>query len=149
MGLFSPRGRTPLVRINGTLNHDKQIQILKQFVLPFKHTFYPGCTNFLYQHDGCGPHRAKKVSIFLDAKSVNVLFQPEQSPDLNPIENVWSIIRQRLRLQENYSSNADALFTQLCEIWNALPSTYSKNLLESMNNRCNDVLSVTGRASKY
>ena len=83
--LFSARGRTPLVRINGTLNQDKYIQILKQFVLPFKDMSYPGCTNFMYQHEGCGPHRAEKVSILLDAKDVNVLPWLTQSPDLNPI----------------------------------------------------------------
>ncbi len=144
MGLFSARGRSPSVRICETLNQSKYIEILKLCVLPFKKKYHSRSTDFIYQHGGCGPHRATLVATFLDAEKVDMLSCPFQSPDLNPIENVWGTIKRKLREQHMYPSTADALFQELCSIWNALPDTYFTDLLSSMANRCkaiaNDVL---------
>ena len=127
-GMFSARGRSPLVRISGTLNQEKYINILKIYVLPFKSVYHNGDNEFLYQHDGCRPHRAKTVSESLEAKGVDVLPWTSKSLDLNPIENVWPIMKRRLRKPDNYN--------QLCCIWNGLPYDYLSTLADSMVSRC-------------
>ena len=114
-GMFSSSGRSPLVRIPGTLNQDKYINILQQYVLQFKTVYRPGKNDFLYQHVGCGPHRAKKVSLFLEAKGEEVLPWPAQSSDMNPIENVWAIMKRKLRKLDKYPTTSDELFNCLCE----------------------------------
>lgn len=148
-GLFSARGRSPLVLIDGTLNQFKYIEILSKYVLPFKTEFHPGNNEFLYQHDGCGPHRAKKVSAFLEAKGVEVLPWPAQSPDLNPIEHVWSIMKRRLRQLQKYPTTRDELFKHLCCIWDGLPDTYFSSSVLSMGSRCTAIKNVSGKSSKY
>jgi len=147
-GMFSAHGRSPLVRISGTLNQHKYINILQQYVLPFKTTVYPSNAAFTYQHDGCGPHRAKRVGEFLNANGVDVLPWPAQSPDLNPIENV-AIMKRRLRERSKYPTTPDSLFLVLCEIWDALPEAYFIKLAHSMVHRCKAVANVSGNSTKY
>ena len=85
---FSARGRTPLIRINGTLNKEKYQTILESVLKPFIQKYHAGNNQFIFQQDGCGLHRAKSIKACIDANRINLMNRPAQSPDLNPIENV-------------------------------------------------------------
>ena len=89
----------------------------------------------MYQLDWCGPHHAKRVKAFFDAKSVNVLPWPAQSLDSNPIENVLSIMIRHLPMLPKYPTTADKLSELLCDLWNELPDDYFKKLSDSMVRR--------------
>ena len=132
---FSMYGRTPLVRINGTLNQVKYREILENNLLPFARKFHGGVDNIVFQQDNCGPHRAKSVAKYLSENGISLLYWTPQSPDLNPIENAWAILKRRLRLSDTYPSNINALFYELSKIWNALPDSYFRNLVASMGRR--------------
>ncbi len=62
--LLSERGRSPLVQIQGTLNQLKYIEIMNQYELPFKADYHCRITDFVNQHDGYRPHRAKRYLNF-------------------------------------------------------------------------------------
>ncbi len=94
---------------------------------------------FLSQHDGCRQHRAKRVAAFLDANGVNVVPCPAQSPDLNPIENVWAIMKGHISILSKYPTTADKLLQHLCEIWNGLPGDYFIKLSHSNIQHCNAI----------
>ena len=148
-GAFSALGRTPLVRINGTLNKDKYIEILKQYIEPFSVSKHGSLKHVVFQQDNCGPHHAKSVSNYLQSTGITTMKWPPQSPDLNPIENVWGLLKQKLRQRSTYPSNADALFELLQSEWDKLPNSYFYNLVRSMPSRAQAVLDNNGRSTKY
>ena len=47
-------------------------------------------------HDGAPSHTARATRALLQANRINALPWPSLSPDLNPIENIWDVIDQRL-----------------------------------------------------
>ena len=74
---------------------------------------------------------------------------PAQSPDLNPIENVWGLMKFQLRKRSKHPSNPVHLFQILNEIWNALPDSYFTTLIASMLNRVRSVRQNKGQSTKY
>ena len=146
---FSMFGRTTLVRINGSLNQWKYRDILEEHSLPFANKYHGGTDHFIFQHDNCGPHRAKSIKSYMSSKHISLLPWPAQSPDLNPIENLWAILKKKLRTQDRYPSNVDALYNQLSTIWDTLPEVYIKNLVVSMSRCADAVKRGRGSSTKY
>jgi hypothetical protein len=66
---------------------------------------------------------------------------------LNPIENLWSIIDDKLRFRQ--CNNEDELFAVLEEAWNALQPVLLSTLVCSMTARCNAVIKNKGFPTKY
>ncbi len=145
---FSIYGRTPLIRIEGTLNQQKYIKILREQLLPFASTFHGGTNCFIFQQDGCDPHRAKSVRSYLDAEGIELPPWPAQIPDMNPIKNTWAILKRNLRQQSMYPTSKDCLFTRLSEVWDAIPSKYFEKLVASMNTRVTTLRTVKGLSTK-
>ena len=70
---------------------------------------------------------------------------PAVPPDLNPIENVWAVMKTELR-KLPMSTDSDELFVRLVEIWNgidALPAVLSKR------RRLASTIDVDGGHKKY
>ena len=148
-GAFSFRGRTPLVRINGRFNQYKYKEILEAHLLPFMEAKHGGKNDFILQEDNCGPHRANSIATYLQSKGVSRMKWPAQSPDLNPIENVWGLLKQRLRKLPKQPTSADQLFDILSSEWDSLSDEYFYTLACSMASRVRKVINVGGRSTKY
>ena len=48
-----------------------------------------GRKSYIFMQDNTPVHTAKKIHDFLERNGYDVLDHPTQSPDLNPLENIW------------------------------------------------------------
>lgn len=74
---------------------------------------------------------------------------PAQSPDLNPIENLWAILKRRLAVHERAPKNMDELWHRVHDEWNNISKENIQNLVESMPNRIKSVKKNKGLWTKY
>ena len=102
----------------------------------------------VFMQDGVPCHRAKIVTQFLKAQKINILDWPGNSPDLNPIENLWTILKNKV--SERQPINAKMLEQAIKEVWvRDISPAYCRNLVESMPRRLEAVIKAKGGPTKY
>ncbi|GFY18898.1 transposable element Tcb1 transposase [Trichonephila clavipes] len=85
--------RTPLIRIAVTLNSQRCFsEVLDPVVLHY----YQGLATAIFQLDNVRSHVSRIVQMFFVNHQIELLPWPARSPDLSPIENMWSMVDQRL-----------------------------------------------------
>ncbi len=72
---------------------------------------------------------------------------PANSPDLNPIENLWSIVKRKMR--DTRPNNADELKATVKETWASIPPQQCHKLITSMPRWIEAVIKAKGAPTKY
>ena len=84
-------GEKAFTTYQGGTTGERFVQYLKETLLP---TLRPGDIVVM---DNMRSHHVKAVREILEAKGMKVLYLPPYSPDLNPIEKMWSKMKAILR----------------------------------------------------
>lgn len=142
---FSERHSWSLFLEQGkTINGDRYLSMLKDKLRP--HMDIHGCTIFM--HDGAPCHRAKKVTEFIKSPSFTILEWPGNSPDLNPIENMWMFMKDKVALHQ--PSSLAELIEIIKKVWvKEISPGYCETLIRSMPRRLAAVIASGGGSTKY
>ncbi len=92
-------------------------------------------------------HSPSCTKSWLNDHGVGVLDWPANSPDLNPIENLWGIVKRKMR--DTRPNNADELKATVKETWASIPPQQCHKLITSMPRRIEAVIKAKGAPTKY
>ena len=102
----------------------------------------------VFQHDSAPCHTARVVKAWLTDNNISMLGWPGNSPDLNPIENLWVLLKKGV-CRKN-SANLKELKQNIMRVWcTEVTSHLCETLADSMPRRIPEVIKNKGYPTKY
>jgi transposase len=142
-GCFSSKGFGRIVCFKQNLNADYMCKIYQHGLLPTARKQF-GSDSMLWklQEDNDPKHASKIATSWRRERSIEKIDWPSMSPDLAPIENVWQLLKMKLRTQ-NFKTY-ESLVSTIKREWKKLPQELAIKLVHSMKNRISEVFESNG-----
>lgn len=144
-GCFSHNGVGPIHRIEGIMDKNVYVGILSEVMLPYAEWNMP--IKWVFQQDNDPKHTSKLAKDWFRVNGVEVMSWPAQSPDLNPIEHLWGDVKKFVA--EKKPSNSEELWNAVRDGWHRIPLKRCRDLIDSMQRRCAEVIKNKGYSTKY
>jgi len=146
---ISAEGPGPLYFVEGMMRQDQYIRVLEDVFLPYVQQLRKSTDPFVFMQDNAPCHSAKSVKNFLSIKQISFLPWPGNSPDLNPIENVWKTLKSLVYLRHN--PTLKVLKENILEVWQSAPEIKNciSSCIGSMPRRIEAVIKARGGCTKY
>ncbi len=143
-GAISIRGTSTLALFGHNVNSEVYCAILDEHLESIDALFPDGYT---FQQDNAPPHTSKFTKARMVDHKIKVISWPANSPDLNPIENVWGLIKRRLGLEDPMKTGEWK--AKIEDIWLLLGHDYLESLIRSMPKRIEMCIAADGDHINY
>ncbi len=142
-GCFREDGPLDIVPVEGMMRSAQYIDVLSTRLLPHLQN------DDIFQHDLAPCHTSKIVKTFFENHNVTVLDWPGNSPDVNPIENLWSIVKNRLSKLD--CTTKAKVISNVTNLWfnDEEIKQNCKALVKSMPNRVKQLINNKGGHINY
>ncbi|GBM76540.1 Transposable element Tcb1 transposase [Araneus ventricosus] len=146
LGCMSAVGVGNLHFIDGMMDKYMYLDILKQNLKQSAEKMGILPHYKLYQ-DNDPKHNAHICRLWALYHCPQVIKTAAQSTDLNPIENIWDHLNNRIRKFKIYSKNE--LREKLMSEWDEIEGNVCANLLKSLHKRLNEIIKCKGGPAHY
>lgn len=144
--------RTGLVPLDGD-ESSKRKGVTARVIQALYEAFIPTFVgrDDIFMHDNARVYTAKLVVNHLHHEGINVMVWPPYSPDLNPIENLWAIMKRRIYHRYPWLEKApdtedtlQALIKAAQEAWHEIPDEVLNNASNGMPKRVEAIIKSGG-----
>jgi transposase len=142
---ISRENKTPLLLVKGSVTAVKYVELLRDEFLPWMRRQKHG--QRVFQQDNAPAHRARYTKAFFEAERLEVLPWPANSPDLNPIENLWGILKRNVDRRK--PSNETELLEFAQDEWKKIPLSIVRACIDSMPRRLAEAITLDGSKTSY
>jgi transposase len=147
-GCFSASGFGEIFCFQRNLDAKFMCTIYEKGLLPSaQNLFGDENESWILQEDNDPKHRSKLAKEWKKTNDIRELPWPSMSPDQNPIENVWSLMKINIRKKK--IRTVRGLRKELQTEWHNLPSQLAENLVKSMERRVTALLHMNGDYTLY
>ena len=148
-GCMTPQGVGYMCKIDGRMDAELYTSILQDDLLATVEFYGLDREELIFQQDNDPKHTSKRASKWFKDNDINVLKWPAQSPDLNPIEHLWSHLKRQLSAYEAPAAGIHELWEWVQVEWEKIPPRVCVELIESMPRRVQAVIKAKGGNTKY
>ena len=120
--------------------------ILDNTLVPFVTSTYPDSHRFMQDNDP--KHASHYARDFLVNKGINWWKTPAESPDLNPIENLWHEMKEFVR-REVKPKTKQELIDGILRFWETVTIVKCNKYINHLNKVIPRVIELEGRATGY
>ena len=131
-GCIASSGVEELVFIDGSTDKVIYKNILQENLKKSARKLDLG-NNYYFQQDNDPKHTAEVVQCWIMFNIPHILWTSPQSPDLNPIEEIWNELEDKVR--KHHITSKTQLKEIIIEEWNKLSSEITKKYVHSMPKR--------------
>ena len=136
-------------KIDGRMDAELYTQILEDELQQSLEYYGKEVADIIFQQDNDPKHKSKKATQWFEDHQYNVMIWPAQSPDLNPIEHLWTHLKKKLAEYEQPPKGILELWERAEAEWNKIDKEVCQNLIESMPRRIEAVIGAKGGYTKY
>jgi hypothetical protein len=101
-----------------------------------------------FMEDGAPIHNTIRERQWIIENDIDRLLWWANSPDLNPIEHVWKLLKRNIN-RRNIARNREELTIIIKEEWGKIDVEFLKNVVESMPRRVQAVIDSNGGHTRY
>lgn len=146
-GAIGWHGKSTIAFVDTTMNSEKYIEVLTNHLLP--HGARIGGDHWIFMQDNAPVHTSQATKAFLNQQNVRLLSWPPRSPDMNPIENLWSQLSRIVYADGKQFSTIPELREAILAGWAAISRENIHPLYVSMPSRLQEVVNKKGYIAHY
>ena len=143
---ISTRGRTGICIFDGIMDRFVYVEILEKTLLPFVRDVYPDSHRFMADNDP--KHTSLHARDFLSSNNLVWWRTPAESPDLNPIENIWHELKEYIR-REVKPLLKDELVQGINRFWDTVDVPKCKKYIGHLKKVMPKVVEENGEPTGY
>jgi transposase len=146
-GCFSRNGFGRLITFSKNLNAKRLLSIYQLGLVPSLTKLGGPNSDLVLQEDNDSKHTSKLAKEWRATHNITRMDWPACSPDMNPIENVWQLLK--LKVHKRHPFTKKQLEAAIHQEWKALPRDYAKHLVDSMERRLQALKESKGDFTLY